>query len=78
MFSRRASGFAAGAIVVACSLPAARGDMARRLPGADPEHSRLRFADSLTSLNDRCMVRQVKLNPKVRPVYVNRLPVGFC
>jgi|CXWL01.1.fsa_nt_gi hypothetical protein len=44
----------------------------------DPEHPRLKYADSLVSLNDRCIVRMVKLNPKVRPVYVSRMPVGFC
>ncbi len=50
----------------------------RRVPTADPEHPRIRYADSLESVNDRCIVRMNKLNPKMRPVYVNRLPVGFC
>ena len=50
----------------------------RYVPAADPEHPRLKYADSLVSLNDRCIVRMVKLNPKVRPVYVSRMPVGFC
>lgn len=50
----------------------------RYVPTADPEHPRLKYADSLVSLNDRCMVRMVKMNPKVRPVYVSRMPVGFC
>lgn len=50
----------------------------RFLPTDDPEHPRLVYADSLVSLNDRCIVRQVKLNPKVRPMYVNGRPVGFC
>jgi len=39
---------------------------------------RLVFADGLVSLNDRCMVRQVKLNPKMPPIYVSGEPVGFC
>ena len=51
---------------------------ARFVPTSDPEHPRLKYADSLVSLNDRCMVRMVKMNPKVRPVYVSRHPVGFC
>ena len=50
----------------------------RRLPAEDPEHSRIKYADSLTSLNHQCMVRKRKLNAKLRPVYVNRQPVGFC
>lgn len=44
----------------------------------DSAHPRLRYADSLTSLNDRCAVSHAKLNPKVRPVYVNGQPIGFC
>ena len=60
-----------------CAAPQP-GDAQRRLPTADPEFPRLKFVDSLTSLNTRCMVRKTKLNPRVRPVYVNRLPVGFC
>ena len=39
---------------------------------------RLIFADGLVSLNDRCMVRRVKLNPKMPPIYVSGEPVGFC
>lgn len=36
------------------------------------------FEDNQVSLNDRCAVRKVKLNPKMPPVYVNGQPVGFC
>ena len=40
---------------------------------------RLRYFDgSQVSLNDRCAVRKVKLNPKMPPVYVNGQPIGFC
>jgi hypothetical protein len=40
---------------------------------------RLRFfEDGQVSLNDRCAVRKVKLNPKMPAVYVNGQPVGFC
>jgi len=39
----------------------------------------LRFRESgLVSVNDRCAVRQVKLNPKMAPAWVNGHPVGFC
>jgi hypothetical protein len=34
--------------------------------------------DGQVSLNDRCAVRQVRLNPKMPPAYVNGRPVGFC
>jgi hypothetical protein len=68
-----------GALALAgvCGLPLA-GSAQRHVPTGDPEHPRVRYTDSLTSLNDRCMVRKTKLNPKVRPVYVNHQPVGFC
>ena len=40
---------------------------------------RLRYFDGeQISLNDRCAVRKVKLNPKMPPIYVNGQPVGFC
>lgn len=39
---------------------------------------RIEYADGSVTLNDRCMVRQVKLNPKLPPVFVNGLPIGFC
>jgi hypothetical protein len=46
-----------------------------------PEDSlpRLRFfADGQVSINDRCPVRKVKLNPRMGASYVNGRPVGFC
>jgi hypothetical protein len=36
------------------------------------------FEDGQLSVNDRCPVRRTKLNPNVRPVWVNGHPVGFC
>jgi hypothetical protein len=39
---------------------------------------RIKFADGLVSLNDRCPVRLVPLNLRMPPVYVNGRPVGFC
>jgi len=44
----------------------------------DTLHPRVRYADSLVSLNDRCIVRMTKLSRKTRPVYVNGRPIGFC
>ena len=34
--------------------------------------------ESLLSVNERCPVKHGKLNPSVRPTYINRQPVGFC
>ncbi len=40
---------------------------------------RVRYYDSnQITLNDRCPVRLVPLNPKMTPVYINGRPVGFC
>lgn len=44
----------------------------------ESEFPRIRYADGLVSVNDRCPVRQRKLNTKLPPIYVNGLPVGFC
>jgi hypothetical protein len=39
----------------------------------------LRYRESgIVSINDRCAVRRVKLNPKMPPAWVNGRPVGFC
>jgi len=66
-------------LAVALAVALAAGVGAQRLvPTADPKHPRLKFADSLVTPNDRCMVSQAKLNPKVHPVYVNGVPMGFC
>ncbi len=48
------------------------------VPTKDPQYPRVKYADSLVSLNDRCMVRHGTLNPIFKPVYVNGRPVGFC
>ena len=48
------------------------------MPGAEAAFPRIRYADSLDSRNDRCIVAGTRLNPKIRPTYVNGLPIGFC
>ena len=50
----------------------------RYIATADSLHPRVKYADSLVSANERCMVAQQKLNLRVRPVYVNGVPMGFC
>ena len=40
---------------------------------------RLKYRDDgQVTLNDRCAVRMVRLNPKMQAAYVNGRPVGFC
>ena len=75
---RRRWRLVAALVAVAALLAPPRGEAQRRVPTGDPEHPRIKYADSLVSLNDRCMVRKSKLNPRVRPVYVNGQPLGFC
>lgn len=65
-------------VVLALAALGARATAQRLVPTADPKHPRLRFSDSLTSVNDRCIVSQSALNPRVKPVYVNGQPIGFC
>ena len=48
------------------------------VPTKDPERPRIRYADSLVSLNDACIVRGGTLNPAFRAEYVNGQPIGFC
>ncbi len=68
-----------GGWVLALLLSAPGGAEAQRpVPGRDPEFPRIQYADSLVSLNDRCIVSQKKLSTKIRPVYVNGRPIGFC
>lgn len=51
---------------------------AEYVPGPVDSMPMLKFPDGMISLNDRCMVRHAKLNPKMPPVYVSGHPVGFC
>jgi len=61
------------------SLPgAATAQFPAPVPGDDPLHARLMFADSSISVNNQCLVRHGALNPEYRPTYVNGRPIGFC
>ena len=42
-----------------------------------PPYAKLQY-DSMMSVNTQCPVRHGHLNPGIRPMYVNRQPVGFC
>ena len=77
----RSPGSAAG-FVLACLWSAAllSGDASGQtyVPTADLQHPKVRYADSLVSMNDRCPVRKGKLSTTYKPVYVNGRPIGFC
>ncbi len=75
---RRVRAATIAGLVVTLALAPQGAYSQRRVPTADPEHPRIKYADSLVSVNDRCIVRMNSLNPKMRPMYVNRLPIGFC
>jgi hypothetical protein len=66
------------AVSLLLALAVAEGAAQRYVPGRDPAFPRLKYADSLESPNDRCIVSQAKLNPKMVPIYVNGVPIGFC
>jgi len=63
-----------GTLAVASGVSRAQ----RHVPGSDAAFPKVKYADSLVSPNDRCIVAGKKLNPKVRPVYVSGVPIGFC
>ncbi|HET9951639.1 MAG TPA: hypothetical protein VFS09_07595 [Candidatus Eisenbacteria bacterium] len=75
---RRSARWAALLVGVAAFLAAAASVAQVVVPTKDPQHPRIRYQDSLLSLNDRCIVRGGTLNPIFRPVYVNGRPIGFC
>ena len=66
-------------IALAAALIAPRDGAAQRMvPTRDKAHQRIKYADSLVSINDRCAVKESALAAGIRPVYVNHQPVGFC
>ena len=66
------------ALSCALALVVGAGEAQRLVPQKDTKHWRVKYADSLVSINDRCAVKQSPLAITIRPVYVNGKPVGFC
>ena len=68
------------ACAVALALALSPGDGAgqRLVPTRDKAHWKIKYPDSLVSINDRCAVKGTGLALGIRPVYVNKVPVGFC
>lgn len=62
----------------AAALAPRDGAAQRMVPTREKAHWRIKYADSLVSINDRCAVKAAPLSTAIRPVYVNSLPVGFC
>lgn len=76
---RAVSSIALTAVAAAAiSLSAASARAQRFVATADTSFPRIKYPDSLESVNDRCIVRMVKMSRSVRPVYVNGWPIGFC
>ena len=69
---------AAATAFVALSFGALAALAQPMLPVPGPAFPRLTFADSLTSVNDRCVITHNRLNAAIHPLYVNGKPVGFC
>ena len=72
---------APAAVAMLAALAALPGPPAlaqRFVPGEHREFPRIKYADSLESVNDRCIVKKTKLSLAIRPVYVNWRPIGFC
>jgi hypothetical protein len=73
-----AHSLAAAALLFALAAGMSPKALGRAVPGREPGYHLVKYADSLVSLNDRCMVRSSRLNTHVRPVYVSGRPLGFC
>jgi hypothetical protein len=72
------TGLAFGLLLLICAC-VARGDGTYAMSGATEECGRLRYRDGQVSRNDACAIKLSNaLNPRVRPLYVNGGPVGFC
>lgn len=59
------------------------GEIARAVQGVKllvpgTEFFRLRYAEDLVSVNDKCPVRKIPLGAAMPPVLVNGNAVGFC
>lgn len=72
----RAAAFAVALAAAAVWSPATEAQ--RLVPTDDPLHPLVKYADSLVSLNDRCIVAGNKLSTSIRPLYVSNVPIGFC
>jgi hypothetical protein len=66
------------ALASLAALVGACGSSPRYVRTADRDHPRVRYADGLVSLNDRCIISGAKLNLRMTPTYVNGFPVGYC
>jgi YHS domain-containing protein len=75
---RRAASCAALLLGLAVALSGALVRAQVVVPTKDPQRPRIRYADSLLSLNVQCIVRGGTLNPAFKASYVNSRPIGFC
>lgn len=66
-----------GLALVAALVPGAS-DAFRYVKTTDPVHPKIKYPDSLVSVNDRCIVAGSALSTMIRPTYVNGKPIGYC
>ncbi len=66
------------ALTVLAALAPGASDAFRYVKTADPVHPRIKYPDSLVSVNDRCIVAGTPLSTMIRPTYVNGKPIGYC
>jgi len=64
--------------VAAALLVAPEGFAFRYVKTADPKYPKIKYPDSLVSVNDRCIVAGTPLTTMIRPTYVNGRPIGYC
>jgi hypothetical protein len=71
--------FALPVLAAACERPLPAGAGVIAVESGDPEHPRLRYLDGQVSRNTSCAIRRGnRLNPRVPPMRVNGVPIGFC
>lgn len=73
----RLSWLAVAAITFTLALPslAVQGT---KLPIEGTEFYKLNFGEGLTTENDKCPVRKIRLGERMPPVLVNGKAIGFC
>ena len=69
---------AAALLLLAPATARAEEFYGRYVPSADTARPRLKFNDSLVSLNNHCPVTTSRLNRKIQPLYINGEAIGFC
>jgi hypothetical protein len=66
-------------LAAGCDRPVPAGAGVIAVESGDPERPRLRYLDGQVSSNTSCAIRRGnRLNPRVPPMRINGVPIGFC